>query len=69
MRTDILFRFLLPAYAHRQNDMLQWILEGAIPRNYSDIQIIERIMLVNFAAIHTSSNVSVKRSYIHAMLM
>ena len=39
--------------------MLQWILESAIPRNYSDVQIIERIMLVNFAAIHTSSNVRV----------
>ena len=42
--------------------MLQWILESAIPRNYSDVQIIERIMLVNFAAIHTSSNVRVASS-------
>ncbi|TFK88883.1 cytochrome P450 [Polyporus arcularius HHB13444] len=50
-------------YSGKPNDMLQWILEGAIPRNYSDIQIIERIMLVNFAAIHTSSN-----SIAHALL-
>lgn len=35
--------------------MLQWILEEAIPRRYTDVKIIERILLVNFAAIHTSS--------------
>ncbi|RPD64699.1 cytochrome P450 [Lentinus tigrinus ALCF2SS1-7] len=50
-------------YPEKPNDMLQWILEGSIPRNYSDVQIIERIMLVNFAAIHTSSN-----SIAHALL-
>ena len=37
--------------------MLQWVLEQAIPRRSTDVDIAERIMLVNFAAIHTSSNV------------
>ncbi len=41
-----------------QNDMLEWVLEQAIPRNSSDESITSRILLVNFAAIHTSSNVS-----------
>lgn len=37
--------------------MVQWIIEEAIPRNSSLESIVERILLVNFAAIHTSSNV------------
>ncbi|KAI0800573.1 cytochrome P450 [Fomes fomentarius] len=40
----------------KPNDMLQWVLEEAIPRNSTDESIVERILLVNFAAIHTSSN-------------
>ncbi|PIL33520.1 cytochrome P450 [Ganoderma sinense ZZ0214-1] len=40
----------------KPNDMLEWILEQAIPRNSSDESIASRILLVNFAAIHTSSN-------------
>lgn len=40
-----------------QGDMLQWILEQAIPRNDTDEQIAARILLVNFAAIHTTSSV------------
>ncbi|RPD64698.1 cytochrome P450 [Lentinus tigrinus ALCF2SS1-6] len=51
------------AYPGKPNDMLQWILEEAIPRSYTDVQIIERILLVNFAAIHTSS-----MSLSHALL-
>ncbi|KAI0713154.1 cytochrome P450 [Cerioporus squamosus] len=50
-------------YPEKPNDMLQWILESAIPRNYSDVQVVERIMLVNFIALHTSSN-----SIAHALL-
>ena len=38
--------------------MLEWILEQAIPRNSSDRSITQRILVVNFAAIHTSSHVS-----------
>ena len=45
-----------------QNDMLEWILEQAIPRNSNDESITSRILLVNFAAIHTSSNVSLPMS-------
>ena len=40
-----------------QNDMLQWIIDEAVLRNDSDVNIVERIFLVNFAAIHTSSTV------------
>ena len=40
-----------------QNDLLQWIIEQAIPRGVDDESIAARILLVNFAAIHTSSMV------------
>ncbi|PIL31339.1 cytochrome P450 [Ganoderma sinense ZZ0214-1] len=39
----------------KPNDMLQWILEEGTARNHSDMNIVKRIFLVNFAAIHTSS--------------
>ncbi|KAM5543009.1 hypothetical protein V8D89_003393 [Ganoderma adspersum] len=39
----------------KPSDMLQWVLEQAIPRGASDESIAARILLVNFAAIHTSS--------------
>ena len=39
--------------------MLQWVLDEAYVRNHSDMNIIKRIFLVNFAAIHTSSTVSI----------
>ena len=42
----------------QQNDMLQWILDEGTARNHSDMDIVKRIFLVNFAAIHTSSGVS-----------
>ena len=42
-----------------QNDMLQWLIDEAVRQNHSDISVIERIMLINFAAIHTSSTVRV----------
>ncbi|TFK91861.1 cytochrome P450 [Polyporus arcularius HHB13444] len=43
-------------YPGKPKDMLQGILEKAIPRRSPDSQITERIMSVNVAAIHTSSN-------------
>ena len=39
--------------------MLQWILDEADARNHSDMNIVKRIFLVNFAAIHTSSTVRI----------
>ena len=39
--------------------MLQWILEETIPRRSTIEEIVGRLMIVNFAAIHTSSNVSI----------
>ena len=38
--------------------MLQWIIEEAQVRNQGLYEIARMLLLVNFAAIHTSSNVS-----------
>lgn len=35
--------------------MLQWLIDEAVARGHSDLTVVERIMLINFAAIHTSS--------------
>ncbi|KAM5530553.1 hypothetical protein V8D89_015788 [Ganoderma adspersum] len=43
-------------WSDKPNDVLQWIIEEAIRRNHSDVSIVEHMFLVNFAAIHTSSN-------------
>ena len=43
--------------------MLQWIMDIARTRDFSDEAIARRIMLINFAAIHTSSNVSDPRPW------
>ncbi|KAI0673763.1 cytochrome P450 [Trametes maxima] len=40
----------------KPNDMLQWIVEASQTRDHSYEAIARRIMVVNFAAIHTSSN-------------
>ena len=40
-----------------QNDLLQWALEEAIERGDTLDSVIRVILVVNFAAIHTSSNV------------
>ena len=40
--------------------MLQWVLEEAVPRGHTDFKIAERIMVLNFVAIHTSSVVGRK---------
>lgn len=37
--------------------MLQWILDKADARNYSDMNVVKEIFLVNFSAIYTSSTV------------
>ncbi|KAM5535892.1 hypothetical protein V8D89_010510 [Ganoderma adspersum] len=42
-------------WSDKPNDMLQWLIDEAVRQNHSDISVIERIMLINFAAIHTSS--------------
>ncbi|KAM5535874.1 hypothetical protein V8D89_010492 [Ganoderma adspersum] len=42
-------------WSDKPNDMLQWILDEGTARNHSDMNIVKRIFLVNFAAIHTSS--------------
>ncbi len=48
----------MPTNTHAsQNDMLQWVMEEAASRDPSVKAIAERLLVVNFAAIHTSSNV------------
>lgn len=42
-----------------QKDMLQWILEQATARRTTDDEVVRRIMIINFAALHTSSTVRV----------
>ncbi|KAI0673746.1 cytochrome P450 [Trametes maxima] len=42
-------------WSHKREDMLQWIMDVALTRDESDLSIAKRIMLLNFAAIHTSS--------------
>ncbi|KAI0713160.1 cytochrome P450 [Cerioporus squamosus] len=39
----------------KPNDMLQWLFDEAIRRKNPDRGVAERVLLVNFAAIHTSS--------------
>lgn len=39
----------------KPNDILQWIVEEGISRKTTDYGIVERIFLINFAAIDTSS--------------
>ncbi len=41
----------------KPNDMLQWLFEEAIRKENPDWSIAERVLLVEFAAIHTSSTV------------
>ena len=40
-----------------QNDALQWIIDKAVTRHETDIDITERLLLLNLAASHTSSSV------------
>lgn len=38
--------------------MLQWIIDEVVARNAPAEDILRNILFINFAAIHTSSNVS-----------
>ncbi|EJF59354.1 cytochrome P450 [Dichomitus squalens LYAD-421 SS1] len=49
-------------WTDKPKDVLQWVLDEAVPRNLSDERVAMRLHLVNFAAIHTSSN-----SLVHAL--
>ncbi|KAI0828878.1 cytochrome P450 [Trametes gibbosa] len=40
----------------KPNDIMQWIMDVARTRNFTDEAIASRVLLVCFAAIHTSSN-------------
>ena len=45
------------------NDMLQWLLDEAALRKTGDFGVAERVLRVNFAAIHTSSTVGALSSF------
>ena len=40
--------------------MLQWTLDEGTARKHTDVNMVKRIFLINFAAIHTSSTVSIR---------
>ncbi|KAH9895714.1 cytochrome P450 [Cubamyces lactineus] len=40
----------------KPNDLIQWVMDVGLSRNNTDKEMVQRILLVNFAAIHTSSN-------------
>ncbi|KAM5540077.1 hypothetical protein V8D89_006217 [Ganoderma adspersum] len=40
----------------KPNDVLQWIIDRAVPKQETDSEITERLLLLNLAAIHTSSS-------------
>ena len=42
----------------RQSDLLQWILDIAVPEKETDFDIAARLMSINLASIHTTSMVS-----------
>lgn len=44
---------------HLQNDMLQWLIDDAPEDERTVLQLTRRILTINFAAIHTSSSVSI----------
>ena len=49
----------LPLNHMRQNDILQLVLDRGIPKGESIDTIAQRMLILNFTAIHTSSHVSV----------
>ncbi|KAI0329481.1 cytochrome P450 [Cubamyces sp. BRFM 1775] len=44
------------SWADKPNDMIQWIMDEGLSRGNTDKEMVQRVLLVNFAAIHTSSN-------------
>ena len=50
-----------------KSDMLQLILDKAISKGESTAVITQRILFLNFASIHTTSSVSGRCRYLHAM--
>ncbi|KAI0362845.1 cytochrome P450 [Pilatotrama ljubarskyi] len=44
--------------SHKPNDMLQWLVDSPEGKNDTLKEVSDRVMMLNFAAIHTSSNVS-----------
>ncbi|KAI1793059.1 cytochrome P450 [Ganoderma leucocontextum] len=50
-------------WSDKPNDMLQWIIEEAILRKTTDHNIVERVFLVNFAAIHSSTTTITQALY------
>ncbi|KAI0778804.1 cytochrome P450 [Trametes elegans] len=43
-------------WSDKPNDFLQWVMDMEVTKGNSEKSITERVMLMNFAAIHTTSN-------------
>ncbi|TBU22273.1 cytochrome P450 [Dichomitus squalens] len=43
-------------WSDKPDDVLQWIMDKAVAKQESDADIVERLLLLNLAAIHTSSS-------------
>ena len=52
-----------------KNDILQLILDKAISKGESATVITQRLLLVNFAAIHTTTTVSNSHYYTNSRLL
>ena len=46
----------------KPRDMLQWLLEEAQSKGTAFDNVVEKVLLINFGAIHTSSGVCVSSS-------
>ena len=62
-KVSIYFNFFLTD--QEQNDMLQWIVEEAKTRDQGPYEVARMLLLINFAAIHTSSTVSLNAPHIN----
>jgi len=49
-------------WSEKPNDMLMWLIEQAAARGQGIDMVVNMVLMVNFAAIHTSSS-----SYVHAL--
>ena len=52
-----MLRLALTYIAIAKNDMLQWVMDEAAQRTGTDEEVVTRIVLINFASIHTVASV------------
>ncbi len=54
-----------PDWDDKPRDLLQWLLEEARAQGTAFDNVVEKVLLVNFGAIHTSSGVRTYSSHMH----